>query len=45
MGIDETFQNDQADEEERTRNKPKWTPVLNRQAEGQAVLGRDQKRQ
>lgn len=35
MGIDETIQDDQVDEEERTRKRPEGAPVLDRQAEGQ----------
>lgn len=33
-GTGETFQNEQVDEEERTRNRSEWAPDLGRQAEG-----------
>lgn len=41
MEITETFQNERGDEEERTRNRFEWTPVLDMKTEGS---GRIEKR-
>lgn len=37
------FQNEQIDENERTRNRLEWAPVLDRQAEGQVEKRRSRK--
>ena len=41
IGIVEIFQKEQADEEERTSNKPLCAPVLNKEAKGPGFLTPD----